>query len=78
MHVYFKPTESRPTYRGTGMLDGSQTVFECRHEGEYDWPDEKVEQVCADFPENFSKVGGSKSAKGPSHNRAAPPPGKDK
>jgi hypothetical protein len=77
MLVYFKPTASRPTYHGTGSATGPQIVFQCTEEGEYDWPEEKVAQVCEDFPESFS-VGSKKAAKGPSHNRAAPPPGKDK
>jgi hypothetical protein len=86
--VKFTPSETMKVYRGSG--GGS---FEAASAGIYDWPEEKVRQVTADFPENFSGVsdlGGNvknepevkveveKSGQAPTHNRAEPKPGENK
>ena len=84
MNVYFTPTPAMPSYRGsykyvTAAGKKRSDVIVCEGAGEYDWPEAKVTQVCADFPANFSlKKGGSKSAGPPSKNRAASPPGKNR
>ena len=69
MRLKFTPTDSMKAYHGD-CPDGSSA--HCPHEGIYDVPDDKAEQLLADFPLNFKRasgLGGEKMEPGPLHNR---------
>ena len=74
MIVTFTPTpKSRPPMRTYYSAE-----LACDTAGDYEVPEELGKQICADFPDNFRAGGGERSVSKPDHNRAAPPPGKNK